>query len=533
MRLPVRSGRTLFWLFAGFWFLLGAALCSAAEIVPVHFVVDGRIDYNAREDDIAKIRDLISGVGIGLDVEDWEKRRLRELDMKHVQIGNAFNAGVARIDGKLVYDWSVPRTTAAAVMEAGAQPKFIISSATPRALSSRPNDPRAHHYPPADWDEYEDFVYQAIRYFNVTLAYLGYRVTYWDVHNEPDGSGYWFPEEPLGSKTKYQNLFDLYRHTAKAVDRYEHDFPEAPKVKIGGCRFTGATPYLYGDFNWIERFLQDCHRTKTRLDFLSFHFYAAGGGSYDQHANWSEMPSLRARINQFRRWIRKYSPTTELHITEWGVDEANHTGSSGLVNATNAGAAFAAGFVKSIAECGVDRAFFLITKDRVNPPHTGLERNVWEMEALFTHDGVTKAIANTLRMYRMMAPDRIYADGGDRDTDVIASRDHRRLTTIIWNANLYGEDAKTKAPRQVSIEVRGLPDWQKVICRRYLIDETHSNAYHYRANREEMLKHQNLEELEPLSFTKGDGQYDRESLRIPAQHLGTESVMLLEITEGA
>ncbi len=510
-----------------------AALCSADESVPVKFVVDGRVRYDVRSDDIAKIKDLISGVGIGLDIEDWEKQRIRELGMRTIQIGNAFNAGVTRVDGKLVYDWSVPRNAAKAVIEAGAQPKFIIESATPRALSSRPNDPRAHHYPPGNWDEYEDFIYQAIRYFNVTLAYLGYKVTYWDVHNEPDGSGYWFPEEPLGSKVKYENLFELYRHTAKAVDKYEHDFPNAPKVKIGGCRFTTATPYFYGDFNWVERFLQDCHRTNTRLDFLSFHYYAAGGGSYDRHANWSRMPSLPARINQFRNWIRQYSPNTELHITEWGVDETNHTGSSGIVNATNAGAAFTAGFIKTIAECGVDRAFFLMTKDRVNPPHTGLEKNVWEMEALFTHDGVSKAISNAFRMYRMMAPNRIYADGGDRDTDVIASRDDQRVTVMAWNQDLYGEDAKTKAPRDAAIEIRGLPDWQKVTCRRYLIDETHSNAYHYRANRDEMLKHQDLEQLEPLSFEKGSKDYDNESLRIPAQHLGTESVMLLEITESA
>jgi len=505
---------------------------SAPPAAQVNFVVDGRVPWNVSGgDDMARLRDLLSGVGIGgYEITDWQTKLIKELGIERVQIINAFNNSASRVDGKLEYDWSMARGIALDVIKSGAEPKFVIASSMPRALSSRPDDAHYMSYPPADWGEYEDFIYQAVRYFNVTLAYLGCKAIYWEVQNEPDGTTYWFPEERAGSKVRYDNLLTLYRHTVKAVEKYEKDFPNAPRVKIGGARFTGLTYRPeYSEFVWLERFLKDCRDTKTRVDWVSFHFYGAAA-SYDGHSNWSPVPSLKSQIANAKRWIKQYSPKTELHITEWGAHEENHTGSRGIVNANHCCASFAAAAIKTMVEGGVDRAFFLSMMDRVNPLSSGLERNVWEMEALCTVDGCPKAIYNAFRAFRKMAPNRVAVDGADRDVDVLASRDADRITVLVWNTNLFGPDAATASAKSAAIEVRGLPNWKNVTCRRYLIDETHSDAYYYRNDPAQMWAHSVLEEIEPIRFAAGDAAFSDGALRLPAQELKPESLMLLEIT---
>lgn len=509
--------------------LVWPTACSADAAATARFVVDARV--NVGENDIARCQELLSGVGLGdYDVQSWKTQRIKELGIRRVQIINAFNDCARRVDGKIEYDWSTPRRLAEAVIKAGAEPKFVISCAMPRALSSRPDDAHPMSYPPASWDEYEDFIYQAVRYFNVTLAYRGCKVIYWDVQNEPEATGYWFPEEPIGSKVRYDNVLKLYQHTVKAVEKYEHDFPTAPHVKIGGLRFAGNTFFVYGDFNWVEKFLADCAATKTRLDFLSFHFYGAAA-SFDGHSNWSSFPSFQSKAAMIRQWMRRYAPKTELHLTEWGASEVNHTGSSGIVNGNQASGSFTAAFTKAMLDARIDKAFFLSLEDRVNPPSSGLEKNVWEMEALCTWDGVTKAIANTFRMYHMMAKDRVMVSGKDRDVDMIASREPNRITLIVWNSNLYGPDAETASAKDVKIEVQGVPGWKQVTCRRFLIDETHSNAYYYKADRAQMEAHQGLEEIEPLKVSSGGPNIDADVVRLPVQTLKPESVMLLELRE--
>jgi xylan 1,4-beta-xylosidase len=61
------------------------------------------------------------------------------------------------------------------------------------------------------------------------------------------------------------------------------------------------------------------------------------------------------------------------------------------------------------------------------------------------------------------------------DIGVLASRDDRRVTILLWH---YHDDDLPGAPAAISLQVNGLPrDGRRIECARFAIDATHSNAF--------------------------------------------------------
>jgi len=105
-------------------------------------------------------------------------------------------------------------------------------------------------------------------------------------------------------------------------------------------------------------------------------------------------------------------------------------------------------------------------------------------------NGVDKPILNLFRMTGLMRGDRVEASSGgsipldsilakgireDSDVDVLATRDERGVSLLVWN---YHDDDIAAPNAPIVLSVQGLPaDPQRVFMTHYRIDARHSNAY--------------------------------------------------------
>ena len=105
-------------------------------------------------------------------------------------------------------------------------------------------------------------------------------------------------------------------------------------------------------------------------------------------------------------------------------------------------------------------------------------------------NGVGKPILNFFRMAGMMHGDRVEATSsgavplelilvegvrGKADVDVLAARDERGISILIWN---YHDDDVAGPPAAITMRVEGMPAGaERVLMRHYRIDGNHSNAY--------------------------------------------------------
>lgn len=115
--------------------------------------------------------------------------------------------------------------------------------------------------PPPDFHKWAAICEHIIRHYNEGWA-NGYRynIRYWEIWNEADLDPDDCPQKRTWGGTAEQ-YFELYEITAKHLKAC------FPQLRIGG-------PALAHSVNdWAERFLSHVERTRTPLDFFSWHIY--------------------------------------------------------------------------------------------------------------------------------------------------------------------------------------------------------------------------------------------------------------------
>ena len=144
-----------------------------------------------------------------------------------------------------------------------------------------------HNRPPADMDKFARICVNIVRHYNEGWA-DGFKhgIEYWEVWNEPEGTGMW-----KGTQEEY---FKLYEKVAKALKTHD------PKLKVGGPALTSSA---FHDKGWGRPFLARCRDRKLPLDFFSFHAYTV------DHV---------ALVRQARKALDEFGfEKTETHLNEW------------------------------------------------------------------------------------------------------------------------------------------------------------------------------------------------------------------------
>ena len=333
-------------------------------------------------------------------------------------------------------------------------PHLIIGPSMPDALIRRavPKEVRegimgnvgisGRRYGPSDYTLYRNY-FEAV--FEYILVEKGLTNAVFEAFNEADiGGGFMYetPEVPgRGSKEAYDNLLKNYRTIAEAAARFEARHP-GRKVVLGGPALAWAYTFKFGDFNWGNRFVEDCARNDIKLDFIGVHYYGnISPISGETRTEYNAYPSFVKMVASLKQTIAKHKPGLPIYVTEYGPSFEVTSRPRAMVNGDSTGAAWDMAFMKAMLESGIDTAIYLVTTD-IARKDKGTERlsNVWGWCSFFVNPDVfgypyPKAPYHAFKMISELKGTRVKLDRAGGNTDAIAAMDpeQKTLQLLLWN----------------------------------------------------------------------------------------------------
>jgi len=226
----------------------------------------------------------------------------------------------------------------------------------------------------------------------------GLQIGYHEILNEPDLFGVFFNYDDF--KQKLYN--ELYVYGTQGI--LEAD----PDAAIGGPAF--AIAESAGSTN----FLAVVKKTKSPLDFFSFHSYMDGN-------TW---PTELDYVNQ--QLDNEYFLTTAIHINEFSWLHSDNGGNNGSNSAFNKYHA---------ASRTLDAIMEVVERTDVQWVHwaQAMESTVGsDPYGLIYKNGSVKAAYNAIRIYNDMPVWRYFADQGE-NVRVLCSADEDKISVLLWN----------------------------------------------------------------------------------------------------
>lgn len=211
---------------------------------------------------------------------------LKSVGAKYVRIDHIYDGYnvVAKVDGRLTYDWSRLDAMVGDIVAAGATPFFSLSYMPPAISKGDILDF------PNDWGEWGQVVAATVGHYSRDYK-GGLSHVIYEVWNEPDLFGGW----RMGGAKSYVTL---YATAANAADGVKNTKP----FKIGGPATTGFYPA------WVTGFYDKLDNS-VRIDFFSWHRYSADVAAFVSDASTAKS-MIETRIARAQ----------DLYITEWGVN---------------------------------------------------------------------------------------------------------------------------------------------------------------------------------------------------------------------
>lgn len=211
---------------------------------------------------------------------------LKSVGTRYVRIDHLYDGYtvVARVDGRLRYDWTKLDALVSDITSSGATPYFSLSY-MPSAISK--GDILDY---PNDWGEWGAVVAATVGHYSRDYK-GGLDNVIYEVWNEPDLFGGW-------RMNGVKNYVTLYSTAANAANGVKKTKP----FKIGGPATTGFYPA------WVTGFYDKLDNT-VRIDFFSWHRYSANVSDFVSDAT-SAKTMMETRIARAQ----------DIYISEWGVN---------------------------------------------------------------------------------------------------------------------------------------------------------------------------------------------------------------------
>ena len=391
--------------------------------------------------------------------------------------------------GRPVYDWTVVDQIFDAYIGRGVRP-FAQLGFMPEALSTQPT-PYQHEwrpglpyeriitgwaYPPKDYEKWRELAYQWVRHCIERYGREEVESWYWEVWNEPNGH-YW-----KGTPAEWYKLHDY------AVDGVKRALPTA---KVGGPHVAGSGGAFMDGF--LKHIVSGTNyatgKVGTSTDFLAFH--AKGSpGFVDGHVRLGISAQLKAIDTGFK----KIAAVPELKTKPIILGESDPDGCAacqGPQLGYRAGTMYSSYTAASFA-----RKYQLADRHGVN-----LEGAVtWAFEfedqpyfagqRVLATNGIDLPVLNVFRMFSKMGGQRLATTSsneisldtmmresvrGAPDIAALTSLEGNKLCVLLWH---YHDDDVAGPDAQIQLTLSHLPlpaGLAKIT--RYLIDQTHSNAY--------------------------------------------------------
>jgi xylan 1,4-beta-xylosidase len=267
---------------------------------------------------------------------------------------------------------------------------------------------------PNDIERFQDVIYQLVTRYSART----HIVTHWEILNEPDigelgGTPYLI--------TDAEDYHAFYEMVSKPI------LAAYPKAKIGGPAVANT------DKDLLPRFVQQCARAGTPLDFLTWHTY-------------SDDPEQHARvISRIREAARAHSGNPELMVTEWNksfdpisVEELAYD---------NRRAAFTAAAIIRMVQEKVDWSFYYHIQDQVfypdefRPFFADLDTmtEFWNQKPLrFGLFGLNDEIRPQYYVYlflSLLGGEEVETESSEPDIKAIAGYDSKKVSLVAANFN--------------------------------------------------------------------------------------------------
>ncbi|HHH77704.1 MAG TPA: hypothetical protein ENL18_00630 [Thermoplasmatales archaeon] len=300
-------------------------------------------------------------------------------------------------------------------------------------LGESASDNNSLRQPPRDFGKWAEICKHIVMHYNDGWNNgYHYNITYWEIWNEPDLSGFW-----NGTAEQY---YELYGETSRTLKEYN------PSLKVGGPCTSSV-----GNASYTTEFLDYVTENGLPLDFFSWHMYADSPNE------------LYEASRAVRKMLDDHGFTECENInTEWNINILSPQRDKD--NAKNA--AFTASSLISFQDAGIDHAF----------RYRGTQDNDWLMRlagfdlSLFAADGTFKRPAlSYLAMHYMVRDSPIRLSAPPMNASGVTylagiSEDKTNVSILVSN---YGEHDAA-----YTLNVTDLP-WDGCRAVHYLIDDSH------------------------------------------------------------
>jgi len=299
------------------------------------------------------------------------------------------------------------------ILEAGAKP-YISLSYMPPAISQGDIVQAPYH-----WSDWQLTVQGTIEYISGTRAVED---VYYEVWNEPDLFGDW---NYYGAK----NYLTMYTHAALGARNAQQN-PQVKNFYLGGP----STTTLYK--NWFDAMARHAINNNLKYDFFSWHRYS------------HNLNILEKDLTQIQSWLARYPQLAglELHVTEWGLDSANHPGYDSAYGAAHVVAG--AITLNQLA----DKAFVFEIQDGKDPNN----QVYWGRWGLLTHQDFgsqPKPRYHGLLMLDRISGQQLRLTGQGTWVKAIAARNDRgNIELIIANADQHHGNSEIVPITFINIE---------------------------------------------------------------------------------
>lgn len=199
-----------------------------------------------------------------------------------VDIGNIFPDFNADPDDPASYDFALTDFYLKGINMAGTETFYRLGNKIEHWVK------KYGIYPPKDFKKWAVICEHIIAHYTEGWADgFNWKITYWEIWNEPDLYGKCWMGTP-------EEFYELYAITAK------HLKARFPHLKIGGPAITGY------NLSWLEKFFAKMQAENVPIDFYSWHIYT------------TSVDAVVKNIRRHRELIDKYGYTNaESILDEW------------------------------------------------------------------------------------------------------------------------------------------------------------------------------------------------------------------------
>ena len=413
------------------------------------------IDSRGRISPFPHFWEAILGSGRAiLTLRESYRRDLRDVknitDFQHVRFHAILHdeVGVYRGNerGQPSYNFTYVDQIYDGLLESNVRP-FIELGFMPRDLAAKdvrhPFWYRPVTAPPANWDLWEDLVYEFVKHLIDRYGVEEVAHWYFEVWNEPN-IDFW------SGVPKRATYYKLYERAARAIKRVN------PVLRVGGPATAQAA--------WVGDFIKHCTRRDIPLDFVSTHVYGNDSaksvlGRQQSHSVNGMVPSAVRRIyDQVKSSAR---PELPIHWTEVNATYLND------VNVTDS-PFMGPWLADTIRQCdGLVTTLAYWTFSDVFEEQGVPTRPFYGGYGLVAVGNIPKASYNAFKLLHLLGTERIRIKSSSA---LATKRPNGSLAIAVWN---YAPPGETGSAKRVKLIIKGL-EWSHRI-RIHLLDRDHGS----------------------------------------------------------